>query len=819
MKKIIRKLKKRIQPWVPKPVLEWLKRQMKSRKPSPASKPQPKPRLSPALHTPAQLDGTCAVAPPKKLKIGILSINVHTAELNFACPLHSLVFSNTLTALGYDNVVVDYYPIYAKKNADQQYPLLSAVKSKDSEDKQSKIKLWTDLFYQRKERFAKFDAFIKKHYTFTKQEYDAATLDAMPSAEDINCYIVATDTVWRNYAKGFDRGFFLACRAMKDAYKIAYSVSRGPAKYTKAEEKQFINYIKDINEISVREQSLHEYISSISDVKSQVVLDPVFLGKREFYESILVQPKQKGYVLLYLMQEADDFLALAANFAKQRGMELIELSRFYKHPQKTGYAKHRVIYDAGVEEWLGYIKHADYVFTNSFHGSCFSIILEKQFFFNGKRGGDKVKLLFKTFGLEWRNEDQAFDKQDNLLVDNIDYAPVNAKREQMVEQSMAFLKTALANAEVHLNQNRDFLTSGDKSHCSGCTACANVCPHQAIAMQRDDEGFSFPHIDPAKCTRCMHCVRTCPRNTKQELYTQPKQVYLAYNNDPDDRRNASSGGVFMAMAKHVLAQGGAVVGVKFNAQYEAMYDIAHTVEDCHAFRFSKYVEAADNDVYPKTKAALQSGRPVLFTGTPCKVSGLLNYLGKPYDNLYCADFLCHGTNSPLMLRGYLHDKQQKNGPLAHFQFRTPREPQGPVTIELAYENGKREIGTRQDNLYLKSFLSNVMLKRSCYACEYCLDNGISDITFGDFWGGAKYYTGADRPKGISCMKVNTAKGAELFSHLDVYQQEQTVEQMYAKNHKRPAPFPAVRNKIFGWVNHDGLTTIEAMQRATGETFE
>jgi len=818
MKKFIRKHKERIRPWVPKFAMRMLKKhksqhENKREKKQVKEPPKAKPKLLPTLQTTPQLNHTKA---PQALKVGILSINVHTAELNFACPLHSLVFSQAITELGYNNVVVDYYPVYANQKADQQYPLLSALKAKDGPDQQSKIKLWTDLFYQRKERFAKFDAFIKKYYTFTEKKYDAATLDTMASAEGINCYIVATDTVWRNYAKGFDRGFFLACRAMQDAYKIAYSVSRGPAKYTNELAKQFVQYIQNIDEISVREQSLHEYISSVSDVKSQVVLDPVFLGKREFYESILVPPKEKGYVLLYLMQPADEFLALAAEFAKQRNMELIELSRFYQHPKKTGYDKHRVIYDAGVEEWLGYIKHADYVFTNSFHGSCFSIILEKQFFFNGKRGGDKVKLLFKTFDLEWRNEDQAFDKHANLIVGDIDYAPVNAKREQKVEQSLAFLKNALANAEVHVNTHRDYLSSGDKAHCSGCVACEKRCPTGAITMQADDEGFSLPCIDKAKCTSCLACVKVCHRNSKQELYTKPKQVYLAYNNDAHDRANASSGGVFMAMAKHVLAQGGSVVGVKFDENYVAHYDIASTVEDCLPFRFSKYVEAADNDIYTKTKAALQSGKPVLFTGTPCKISGLLNFLGKPYDNLICADFLCHGTNSSMMLQKYLDEKQQKHGPLKHFQFRTPRAPQGPVTIEFIYENGKSEIGTRQDSLYLKSFLSNVMLKRSCYACEYCGNNGIADITFGDFWGSAKFYPGDDRKKGVSCVKVNTDKGAALFASLDVYAQKQTVQEMYAKNHKRPAPFPAQRNKIFSWIHNEGLTATAAMQRAVGD---
>ena len=66
------------------------------------------------------------------------------------------------------------------------------------------------------------------------------------------------------------------------------------------------------------------------------------------------------------------------------------------------------------------------------------------------------------------------------------------------------------------------------------------------------------------------------------------------------------------------------------------------------------------------------------------------------------------------------------------------------------------------------------------------------------------------------MKVNTEKGAQLFTGMDIYAQEQTVQEMYAKNHKTPAPFPAQRNKIFSWIHNEGLTATAAMQRAVSD---
>ena len=744
--------------------------------------------------------------PNNKLKIGILSINSHTMDLNFACPLHSLVFSNALTSLGYDNVIINYYPVYSskEKNAKKEAVLAANLPG-------------------RKERFEKFEAFVEQHYNYTENEYSAAVLDAMPNAEGINCYIAATDTIWRYYAKGFDKGFLLNCRAMQSAYKIAYSASRGPCTYGPVEEKIFFNYINNINDISVREESFADYITENSDINAQVVLDPVFLAPKGYYDSLAIAPEQKGYVLIYLMQEknAEEFLDIAAKFAKDRGLDLIELSKFFHHTEQTGYDRHRVIYDIGIEEWLGYIKHADYVFTNSFHGSCFSIMFEKQFFFNGKRGGDKVKLLFKRFGLEWRSEELAFDENANLTAGDIDYAPVNEIRERLLAKSLDFLKTSLKKAEQFVETTADlpddYFKAGDKYLCTGCTTCAKRCPTNAITKEQDNEGFWFPAIDEASCVKCGLCSKVCPHNGKQQLYAEPQNVYLAFNKDENVRANSSSGGIVGAMTDYILKQGGAVVGVRFNEHYEALYDIAETAEDCLAFRFSKYVEAADNDIYPKTKAALETGRKVLFSGTPCKVAGLLNFLGKDYDNLYCIDTLCHGTNSPLMLKKYLEEKQEEQGSrLSHFQFRSPKAPQGPVTIEFQYENGQSEIANKHTDLYMGGFLKNVMLKRSCYACEYCGNNGISDITFGDFWGGKQFYTKDDANKGLSCLKVNTPKGKALFQQLNIYAQEQTVEEMYAKNHKRPSKFPPQRDKIFEWINYEGLSATQALVRATAE---
>jgi hypothetical protein len=187
--------------------------------------------------------------------------------------------------------------------------------------------------------------------------------------------------------------------------------------------------------------------------------------------------------------------------------------------------------------------------------------------------------------------------------------------------------------------------------------------------------------------------------------------------------------------------------------------------------------------------------------------------------LYCADILCHGTNSPLILKKYLEEKETiQNSKLIHFQFRTPKVLQSLQANEYVYENGITELLDKRSDLFMKAFLKNMILKRSCYECKYCKDNNISDITFGDFWGGKKFYTETDAELGISCLKINTSKGKELFQNMNIYAQVQSVTDMYKNNHKSPSHFPVQREHVFEWIEKD-MSIIEALERGLRELQE
>lgn len=381
------------------------------------------------------------------MKIGIISINAHTKVLNCASPLHSYVFQQFLLENGIRSEIIDYKPVYYGKY-DPKYPLFYHIDHPKSNQQEQKkfLEKWKELFWDRAERFDKFQRFIDTHYITTKKCYTAKILEKEDPGYD--CYICVTDVIWKyNPNHGFDKGFLLACNTMKGKGKIAYAASRGATRYTPEQAKEFLNYISDIDYISVREKSLQSYVSSLLPETNIVqTLDPVFLKSKSFYDDLAEKPNEQGYILIYIvMEKSESLVKTAVNFAKEHNLKVIELSEDLEDrtiPQGTW---HDVIYNTGIEEWLGYMENAEYIFTNSFHACCFSMIFEKEFW-AGRRSGDKINSVLKLFQLENRQIDDRYE-DGGIPLEDIDYDKVNKLKDKYYVESKEFILNAIHDIE------------------------------------------------------------------------------------------------------------------------------------------------------------------------------------------------------------------------------------------------------------------------------------------------------------------------------------------------------------------------------------
>ncbi len=302
--------------------------------------------------------------------------------------------------------------------------------------------------------------------------------------------------------------------------------------------------------------------------------------------------------------------------------------------------------------------------------------------------------------------------------------------------------------------------------CTGCGACANVCPTSAITMAYDAEGFYYPQVDFDVCIDCYQCERQChvlDKNPKKQEHNFTS--YMCWAKDEELRMNSSSGGLFSVIAAYVLKQGGVVFGARYNYKEERLEHANTEDYDLSEFRKSKYIESFTGDTFSQAETFLKEGRFVLYCGAPCQIVGLKTYLhNKEWDNLILLDFICHGVPANKHFTEYKHfeEKMQKSK-INHLDFRPKGEMKGwsGASLKFTLKTGNVVYKTNADSLYYKSFYGNAFLRKSCYQCDYT-HRPASDITLADFWGIYKYKPELNDNKGISLALLNTAQGSRVF---------------------------------------------------------
>lgn len=320
-----------------------------------------------------------------------------------------------------------------------------------------------------------------------------------------------------------------------------------------------------------------------------------------------------------------------------------------------------------------------------------------------------------------------------------------------------------------------------KTLCCGCSACVQVCPKQCISLYEDKEGFLYPCVDKTKCIECGLCEKVCPC-LGDSSEREPKVVYAAKNSNENIRLKSSSGGVFTLLAEKVINAGGVVFGARFDENWDVELSYTETIEGLSAFRGAKYIQAQVGTTFIEAERFLKAGRKVLFSGTPCQIKGLLKYLRKDYDNLLTVDFVCHGVPSPKVWRLYLKEEIEriarqgddgKNIVLSslvmptikgiNFRDKSSGWKKYSFTLQLtkALAEGEQNSVLRSNKFYenpfMQAFLSDLILRPSCYACPAKSGKSSSDITIGDFWGIEHIKPEIDDDKGVSLVMVHNEK--------------------------------------------------------------
>lgn len=338
-----------------------------------------------------------------------------------------------------------------------------------------------------------------------------------------------------------------------------------------------------------------------------------------------------------------------------------------------------------------------------------------------------------------------------------------------------------------------YLITHNKKECSGCSACEMACPKNCIHMEKDQEGFLYPKIDQENCINCGLCEKSCPFNLKPK---KQKSTFLSgYARNEDVHKKGSSGSFFYNLAKRILQEDGYVFGVIIDNNLIVKHISIHDEKLLDKMCKSKYVQSNIGNSFKSVKKLLDSGKKVMFVGTPCQVNGLKMYLKKEYDQLLLVDFACHGVASQDMFTKLIKNEEEtKRISISDFIFRNQSQWNNhPHNFKYTYtknNHAKEKKGSYFSFPYYYAYKTYNFFRPSCYDCKYNSKYRVSDITLSDFWKGQKYYKNIKIKNGVSLIAINSKKGEEYINAIK--------EQYHIKTHEniKDSEISGWKEKIF-----------------------
>lgn len=260
--------------------------------------------------------------------------------------------------------------------------------------------------------------------------------------------IVGSDQVWRPKYSPNIYDYFLEFLSRNNSIrKIAYASSFGTAdwEFTEEETKRCRKLVKEFDAVSVREESGVGLCRKYLDTDAEWVLDPTLLLKKEDYLAVAdLQdiPERKG-LFSYILDENDTIVSTIEEVCSALGLEHFTNQPKWRRNNKTGKKLEDLRYPS-LEGWIKAFDQADFVVTNSFHGTVFSIIFEKPFItiVNKERGASRFYSLLGELGLESRIVEEG-EKVNEKIKETVDFQKAKERLEEMKEESLDFLKQHL----------------------------------------------------------------------------------------------------------------------------------------------------------------------------------------------------------------------------------------------------------------------------------------------------------------------------------------------------------------------------------------
>lgn len=304
--------------------------------------------------------------------------------------------------------------------------------------------------------------------------------------------------------------------------------------------------------------------------------------------------------------------------------------------------------------------------------------------------------------------------------------------------------------------------------CTGCGACSAICPRTCIKMTEDELGFEIPVINSTLCIHCEFCKKVCPvyNDYGAKINRVPLRVIAAKNKEMSVVTKSSSGGIFSAFAENIINRKGIVYGVALTNTLKAEHVRIEDIESIIKVRGSKYIHSTSSNAFSTIKSDLKSNRLVLFSGTPCQIAALRQYLRLDYPNLLCIEVVCHGVPTHLAFQKYIKYLENKHkSEIIDVNFRDKAKGWENNRISFKFANGKILSQRSSQNLFAQGYINNLFVRDSCTDCRFKALKSNADVTLGDMWGVENMLPNYNATGGVSLICVNSLNGENALGQI------------------------------------------------------
>lgn len=358
----------------------------------------------------------------------------HCAD-NYGAMLQAYGLKTSLKTIEPDTEIVPYAPLFmtGRHWLIPWYPGMSLIKMAGSAVR-SFFTLTPDYFIQKK-RMKTF----RTRYLIPSSR-TVRTLNGLKHLT-YEAYVLGSDQIWNPAITfGLRKAYFGAFSNRYKKYVIAYAASLGGSRLDNSYDQEIQSLLSYVDRISVREKAAVPYVSCMAGKKVSAVVDPVFLLNVEEWKEIETPPKKRNYILIYKTEQNEKLMDYAKRLADEKNLLVIELK--YQKGMLPENKQIIVEIGAGPAEFLGYIHHADYVVTNSFHAMAFSIIYQKKFLaFEHSTRNARQQDVLEQCALEKRMVRNESEPPDIDAV--IDWTKVKETIRQMRKDSILFLRESM----------------------------------------------------------------------------------------------------------------------------------------------------------------------------------------------------------------------------------------------------------------------------------------------------------------------------------------------------------------------------------------